>query len=175
MSLNEKSYWVVSGPGFPCGARELGEELLGPAREGTVWLDVCLMGNHLSQMYRTEEVHELTSARAEELGLCGHCMGFGDMDKSTLFDCLARTADETGTPCPVCAGSGRACLRVTVVRTEASITGQLRILPHRYVAPPEGDWQLELRFVFEAPPDMCLACGNPRDGRGPRDEVLHVD
>jgi hypothetical protein len=98
-------------------------------------------------------------------------MGFGDMDQVTLFDCMARTADEIGTPCPACEGSGRTCLRVSVVRTESSITGSLRVLPHAYVAPKEAE--AELRMAFEAPPDMCLACGSPRDGRGSRDEVLH--
>lgn len=122
-------------------------------------------------MYPLEEIRELTAGQAELLGLCGHCKGQGDLDDPTLFDALARGVDEIGTPCPGCGGTGRPCLRVSVRRSQASIESTLTILPHAYITPPPGEE--EERMAFEAPPDMCLACGMPEDGRGLRGEAVH--
>lgn len=174
--------WVMSGPGIPCGARKT--EVMGPAVRGRVWLDVCIMGQHLPQMYRLGEASELTAGQCPQLGLCTTCYGFGDLGQpaAEAFT-LARGIDEVGNPCPACAGSGRPALRVTVTRDGSGVQGEIRALPHAYV-PPEGfNAELEAMFggtpaaevraMFEVTADMCLACGMPRDGKGPHGEALH--
>jgi hypothetical protein len=167
-----ESFWVVSGPGIPCGARELGSELLGPAPEGTVWLDVCVIGSHLPQMYRVGEVSGLAPEECPQLGLCAHCLGFGDMEGSTLLDALARGVNETGGSCPECGGSGRPAVRVSVQRSSSGITGEISLRPHAYVSPRPQDG--ELRATFGVPADMCLACGTSDSSRLPSGGALHV-
>ena len=166
--------WVTSGPGLPCGARRLGNGLLGPAAPGKVWLDVCVIGQHLPQMYRQGELSELTAEDCAGLGLCADCLGFGDMDDSPAGDLLAaaRGVDQVRRPCPNCGGTGRPALRVGIRRDASGVTGELRPLPHAYV-PPLDDANRELMATFQVATDTCLACGMPQDGTGPRGEALH--
>lgn len=164
-----KPFWVPSGPGLPCGARELGD-----AGDGKTWLDVCIMGQHLPQMYRTAELNELTPGACARLGLCPDCLGFGDTNPVPAGDLLeaARGIDQVTAPCPGCGGSGRPALRVTLTRDASGVTGDIRPLPHEYVPPLDGS-DPELRAAFGVPDDMCFACGMPPDGTGPRGEPLH--
>jgi hypothetical protein len=152
--------WVLSGPGLPCGARELGE-----SGDGRTWLDVCVIGQHLPQMYAPGEIRPLDAGGAE-LGLCPDCAGFGDLTPGVGADMAAvnRGIDQIRSPCPGCGGSGRPAIRVTVTRDPSGgVTGSLRPVPHPFV-PPSGQPGML---------DGCLACGMPPDGLGPRDEVLH--
>jgi len=166
--------WVTSGPGLPCGARRLGDSVLGPAQKGRVWLDVCILGQHLPQMYRDAELGDLTPEGCARLGLCPDCLGFGDMSPAVVTDALlaARGIDEVKRPCPGCGGTGRPALRITVTRSPDGVQGDIRPLPHAYVPPIEAV-DPDLAVLFQVPDGMCLACGMPQDGTGPRGEALH--
>lgn len=168
--------WVMSGHGIPCGAIELGDAPLGPAAQGRVWLDVCILGQHLPQMYAKDEARELTADGCARLGLCPDCLGFGDMNRTPATDPLtaARGVDEVKRPCPNCGGSGRPAVRVAVRRDlTGGVTGTIRPVPHAYV-PPLGDEDPEWLAAFGVPPGLCLACSMPEDGKGPREEALHT-
>jgi hypothetical protein len=171
-----KAFWVLSGPSLPCGARAIGDEhQLGPAREGTMWLDVCVLGQHLPQMYRVSEAQELTAEGCVRLGLCEQCLGWGDAGETDAHEVLhaARRVDEVKHPCPGCGGSGRPAIRVSVNVVSGGLTGHVRPLPHVYVPPLEGA-DPDMLALFEIPDDMCLACGMPAGGKGPREEELHI-
>jgi hypothetical protein len=164
--------WVTSGPGLPCGARKLDPRVMGDAPRGRTWVDVCIIGQHLPQMYRDTEISTLDAGGCERLGLCPDCLGFGDTAPGVraAFD-AARAIDQIARPCANCGGSGRPAIRVSVTRTAGATTGSIRPLPHAYIPPLDPD--PELAAAFGAAPDMCLACGMPPDGKGPRDETLH--
>jgi hypothetical protein len=171
--------WVLSGLGLPCGARKLGDTVLGPAQSGRVWLDVCILGQHLPQMYRKAELADLTSEGCARLGLCPDCLGFGDTSPAPVADALAaaRGIDQVRHPCANCGGSGRPALRVTVTRGAGGTEGSIRPLPHAYVPPLPAADVPESAALLGAPARaderMCLACGMPPDGTGPRGEALH--
>ena len=170
--MTAEAFWVMSGPGLPCGARRT--EVMGGAPHGRVWLDVCILGQHLPQMYSAAEIRELTSEGCARLGLCPDCLGFGDLGQAASILALARRSDEAAERCPGCGGSGRPALRVTVRRDASGIQGAIQPLPHEYVSPLPGA-DSAFMALFEASPDMCLACGMPPDGTGPRGEVLHPE
>jgi hypothetical protein len=163
--------WVTSGPGLPCGARKLGD-----AGDGRVWLDVCIIGQHLPQMYRPAEAHDLTAEGCARLGLCPDCLGFGDLDPGLAAGMLeaARGVDQLERPCPGCGGSGRPALRITIRRDGTGVYGDMRPLPHEYAPGPLATADPLLLAAFEVTADMCLACGMPQDGTGPRGEALHT-
>jgi hypothetical protein len=162
--------WVSGGPGLPCGARKLGD-----AGDGRVWLDVCIVGQHLPQMYRPGELHELAAEECARLGLCPDCLGFGDLDPGLAPGMLeaARGVDQLKQPCPGCGGSGRPALRITIQRDGSGVQGEIRPLPHQYVPSPLASAEPLLLAAFGVTGDMCLACGMPQDGTGPRGEALH--
>jgi hypothetical protein len=166
--------WVTSGPGLPCGARKLGDDVLGPASRGRTWLDVCIIGQHLPQMYRDSEMRDLRPVDCARLGLCPDCLGFGDTSPAAITDArlAARGVDQVEHRCPGCGGTGRPALRVTIQRDGGGVQGSIRPLPHEY-APTTAMPGPLLLAAFEAPQDMCLACGMPQDGTGPRGEALH--
>jgi hypothetical protein len=168
------AFWVMSGPGIPCGARKLGDDALGAAQPGRTWLDVCIIGQHLPQMYRDTEIRALKLEDCAALGLCPDCLGFGDASPVAATDALlaCRGVDEVKKPCPGCGGSGRPALRVSIRRAGPDITGSIRLLPHGYVPPGDG-FDAELGALFGASADMCMACGMPQDGTGPRGKALH--
>ena len=172
--MSASGIWVMSGPGLPCGARRLGDSVLGPAPPGRAWLDVCVLGQHLPQVYRDGELQSLGPGECARLGLCPDCLGFGDLSPAMAGDALtaARGIDQVQRPCPGCGGSGRPALRVTIRRGPGGTEGSIRPLPHQYV-PPVDEPDPELLALFEAPVGMCLACGMPPDGTGPRGEALH--
>lgn len=164
----------MNGPGLPCGARELGDSALGAVPAGRLWLDVCVLGQHVPQVYRKDEVNGLDAAGCARLGLCPDCLGFGDTGPAAVADALmaARGLDWVQERCPGCGGTGRPAVRVTIERYSSGVTGSIRPLPHEYV-PPLDNAGRDLMAAFEVPPDTCLACGMPRDGTGPRGEALH--
>lgn len=162
--------WVLSGPGLPCGARVLGD-----AGDGRTWVDVCVIGQHLPQMYAPGEIHDLEMGGCGRLGLCPDCLGFGDTAPGLARDLAeaARRVDEVTAPCPGCGGSGRPAIRVSVtVAPGGGITGALRPIPHLYVPPLDGSDPV-LRAAFGVPDGMCLACGGEQAEKGPRGEALH--
>ena len=161
--------WVASGPGVPCGARRLGD-----AGDGRVWVDVCIMGQHLPQMYQSAELHDLAAEDCARLALCPACLGWGDTSGTLPADLAeaARGIDEVREPCAECGGSGRPALRITVTRDGAGIQGTITPLPHKYVPPLEGGDPV-LAAAFGVPADMCLACSMPQDGAGLLGEALH--
>jgi hypothetical protein len=154
----------------------MGDGVLGPAPPGRTWLDVCILGQHLPQMYQDGELNDLTAEDCSRLGLCPDCLGFGDTNPVKLGAgealMAARGIDEMKRPCPNCGGSGRPALRVTVRRDASGVQGGIRPLPHAYVPPLDGA-DPEFTALFGAAEDMCLACGMPPDGTGPRGEALH--
>jgi hypothetical protein len=166
-------YWVTSGPALPCGARKLSDELMGPAFTGTVWLDVCILGQHLPQMFKEHTIRKLTADSCPKLGICSDCFGFGDLNEEiTELSELARGVDRLEKPCPNCGGTGRPALRITVSRSADEIIADIRPVPHEYIPPLEGTDPNELS-AYGVPHDMCLACGMPLDGTGPHGEELH--
>ncbi len=164
----------MSGPALPCGARKLGDRVLGRAPRGKTWLDVSVLGQHLPQMYGDSEMHELDAEGCARLGLCPDCLGFGDTSPAAVADALsaARGVDEVQHPCPGCGGTGRPALRITIDRSGGGIQGTIRPLPHEYVPPLAGADPIAL-MAFEIPEGTCLACGMSQDGIGPRGEALH--
>ncbi len=169
--MSELGYWVTSGASLPCGARKLGD-----AGDGRIWLDVCILGQHLPQMYKPRDMNDLTTEGCARLGLCQDCLGFGDLDPTPAAGMLeaARGIDELRQPCPGCGGTGRPALRITLARSDGGIQGSIRPLPHSYAPPLEGRDPV-LAAAFGESEDMCLACGMPQDGTGPRGEALHTE
>lgn len=165
--------WVVGGIGVPFGARysQGAEEHLGPAKEGTRWLDLCTLGQHLPQMYRISEIHGLTAEQCPSLGLCDHCLGFGDV--STARGPLVRAIDQVASLCPNCAGSGRPSIRLSVRRTREGVDGDIRPLPHAYV-PALPEYSSGISSIFSLAADICMACMMPVNGTGPHGEELHT-
>jgi len=161
-------YWVTSGPALPCGARRLPPELMGPSNPGTIWLDVCILGTHLPQMYKESEVRELTVENCSRLGICPDCCGFGDLSNEEVTGIIqaTRSVDELTQPCSNCGGSGRPAIRMTVKRNSGGITAYLNPIPHKYIPPLDGT-DTKMLTLFGAPPDMCLGCGMPQG------EALH--
>lgn len=174
--MSNGSLWVASGPGIPCGARLLSGPGLEPYADGRVWLDVCIIGQHLPQVYRPDEIHQLTAEKCPQLGLCPDCFGFGDVSNVTvnsLFD-ASRGIDQIRRACINCAGSGRPAIRITVKRTPTETTATIRPIPHEYVPPLDGTLT-ELSALSGMTPETCLSCGMAPDGVGPRGEKLHPD
>lgn len=171
--MSANGIWVLNGPALPCGARRLGNSVLGPAPPGRAWLDVCVLGQHLPQMYLDGELRDLAPDGCARLGLCPDCLGFGDISPAAVSEALmaARGIDQVERPCPGCGGSGRPAIRVTIKRGAGSTEGSIRPLPHQYVPPLD---EAEVLALFGAPEGMCLACGMPPDGTGPCGEALHL-
>jgi hypothetical protein len=118
--------WVLAGAGMPCGAR-----VAAPYDNGErVWLDVCILGQHLPQLYLKKELHPLDHKNAAELGLCDRCLGFGT--RETFSDLYPRNMTQIPGACEHCGGTGRPKIRVEVHETEHEITGRVTVLPHAY-------------------------------------------
>ncbi len=147
---------VWSGP-ISCGARVLDWAPPTAAVHGQtnhVWLDVCILGQHLPQSYVIGEVSPLDAELAPQLGLCVTCLGYGTADPAPVA--LAAGVDHIRNPCEECRGSGRPAIRVTVTRTSDSIHGNLAVLDHVVVMLKGGT--------------TCLACGLAPD----EPAALHV-
>ena len=118
------------------------------------WVDICVLGQHLPQMYRLVEIEALDAASAEALGLCGTCLGYGTtgppVPPATSFDQLVD-------PCPTCTGTGRPAIRLTMVRDGPNVSLLIGAVRHEARVGPE--------YAF------CLACGmhpdDPTANHGP--------
>jgi len=144
--------WVLSG-GIPSGARTIAP---GDGK-ATMWLKVCVLGQHLPQMYREDEIHRITPESAPHLGLCPDCLGWGTQQENIPLPwpgggmsaaAYPHGIDERPEPCPVCEGSGRPALRSIVTRDGGQVNGRLEFRPHEYVPPRRDTMQ------------VCLACGS---------------
>lgn len=173
--------WVTAAGFMPCGARRLTAESyapLGQPRRGVAWLDVCIMGQHLPQMYAERDIHGLSAEGCESLGLCPDCLGFGDTGgepgRGIIQQVLrlARSIDEVATLCPGCGGTGRPALRVSVHRSGPETSASIVVMPHAYV-PPGDHIDAERAMVFEVSTDSCLACGMRMGDKTPRGEAIH--
>lgn len=119
---------IWSGP-VPAGARVMSEP---PALDGvSLWVDVCIMGQHLPQVYRMSEVVPLDAAKAKAHGLCPDCLGYGTPDPGPVS--LAAGIDQVEHPCVTCEGSGRPAMRVHVSRTPNGVQAGMFILDHEAV------------------------------------------
>ena len=170
-------YWAVSGA-IPVGVRKLPDSVvgavLGAARPGTVWVDMCNMGQHLPQMYPLDDLYELTVDGCARLALCPDCFGFGDQSPFGPRDLneAARSLDEIKQPCVNCGGTGRPALRITMKRDAHGLSATILPLPHVFVPPiPEIAPETQQLFGMLG---ACLACGMPQDGKGPRGRELHT-
>lgn len=154
------SCWVLSGM-LPCGARRIDDM---PADLGRrAWLDVCILGQHLPQMYNEKEITGLFPETCGRLGLCADCLGFGTVATDGVPPGLSALGiDEIPELCETCGGSGRGAIRMTVTRSASGVTGQITVLPHGYVEPLASTIQ------------TCLACGVERDGKGPDGQPAHL-
>lgn len=97
---------------YGCGAAVL----LGEPRSGMMNLDICLMNVHLPQMYRPDECQPLAQVRLRDHGFCPTCRGWGltsMYDRATMDQVLD---GQHGAVCSRCGGSGRAGVKVTIIR-----------------------------------------------------------
>ena len=171
--MTDTGLWVINGPGLPCGARPTAAMGAAPARK--MWLDVCILGQHLPQMYRKEETRRLDAAGCARLGLCPDCLGFGDLGPAARDPlAVARGIDGVARPCARCGGSGRPALRVTVNRDGSGGVVTLDPLPHVYAPPLDRAARAGLTVTLDLPEGSCLACGMPPDGIGPGGAQLHA-
>lgn len=150
-----EAVWCAGSMNLPYGAR-----LIGEAGDGRWWLDVCVMGQFLPQMYRPAGFWRLPAGKCEGLGLCWNCLGYGTTaGKSRLWN-IGRGCYDAENPdaCPSCGGSGRPCIRATYERSAGSTVGNVTLLPHTPVIRP----RLRLRGVARG---LCLACGEKPGGK----------
>lgn len=139
--------WVLAAIGIPCAAKRTGQEA-----DGLTVLDVCILGQHLPQMYHEDEIRTVdTPEQASGLGMCPQCLGYGTT--SELEELWPYSVDEIPNPCEACGGTGRPCLRVSIKRSHGTIDAVQNILTHAYIQP--GD----IPGIIEG----CLGCGE-----GPR-------
>lgn len=108
-----------AGEGITCGARVIDS---GPP----LWIDLCMLGQHLPQMYRREEIQPIDIDVCEQVGLCPGCLGYGTQGDVPL----AAGVDEVPEPCGICQGTGRAVMRVNVTRDVNSVEARVGVLPH---------------------------------------------
>lgn len=142
--------WVLAAIGIPCAGVRTTEN---PDRDGHFVLDVCILGQHLPQVYAEKEIRELHGPdEAESLGMCRACLGYGTM--SELPEPWPYSVDEVPDPCPGCGGTGRPCLRIEVRRSAGTIEAVQNIITHSFVKPWDG-----VPGMIEG----CLGCGE-----GPR-------
>lgn len=115
------------GMPMPIGARVFGD-----AVEGFVWLDICMMGTHLPQMYRPEELERLTPTLADEMGLCIHCLGYGVSGQVGMVPLMSdtRVLEDADLLCHGCGGSGRQGIGVTIEQDEGGTTMSVVVQDH---------------------------------------------
>lgn len=136
--------WVAIA-GVPYGAR-----LGAPADSiGDFWLNVCVIGQHLPQMFAALDINSsLTAERAMELGLCPDCLGFGTKAEIPLDK--RYTTEDVPERCGPCGGTGRPYVRVRPERADGYVAATVAVMPH---APLEGG--------YDGNGPFCLACCEP--------------
>lgn len=139
---------VWTGPldmGVPVAARVLSED-------DPPWLDICMIGQHLPQMYRPEEILPLDEETCRTYGLCVDCMGYGTTDDSVTLT-LAPGVDQIANPCATCGGTGRPALRIRLDRSEDGVSvvqAEMQVQPHE--------------AIRHGKIPHCIACGFPFEG-----------
>jgi hypothetical protein len=125
---------LKSGTAVHCasGPVEVGARIIDLNTRTTYWINICVLGQHLPQVYREKELTVMHTAEdAQKVGLCGSCLGFG-----TTFELsnpmYPAGIDELDNLCITCRGTGREWVRSTVERSAGSVIGNLTILPHEY-------------------------------------------
>jgi hypothetical protein len=156
---------VLAGVGLPFGARVIGAQT--GADEPLVWISVCLIGTHLPQMYRPEELHRLVADDAALYGLCQDCLGFGT---AAVVAELSEPvpADQVPDPCETCDGTGRPALRCTVRRSDdgGAMEAELTVVDHEFVPAPKAftRWrQRGMDMVVVDAARSCMGCGYQRE------------
>lgn len=142
-----EAVWVKSSADLPCGARRALPE--GVAQPDKAWLDVCVLGHHIPQMYRDSEIYPLTAEDCPRLGLCPDCLGYGDLwepGRDASIREVVRGPDQLRQPCTRCEGSGRPALKVNIERDASGLTGSLSHRVHNFTPWPD------------AGPGWCIAC-----------------
>jgi hypothetical protein len=173
---NVKAVWAWAAPGMPYGGRLLGEA---PDRPTHSWIELCIAGAHLPQIYANDEITLLSTTACERLGLCPECLGFGDLAPTDLdspdMAAFARGIDELTTPCPTCEGSGRSCIRATIDRSDAMMSGTIECIPHAYLPPPANRGMYTgMASAFGATEELCMACGCAPNGRWLGWKEVHI-
>jgi hypothetical protein len=150
--------WVGQvGPGTPTGM-PVGARVLDEAGPGVTarWVDVCTIGQHLTQRCAVREMEPLDAEAARAHGLCPDCLGYGAAE--VLTELVAPGIDQVPDPCPTCTGTGRPAMRMQVTRSPGGVVGNLTALPHEQV-------HLEGR-------SDCMACGLPPEIHPPAEAGL---
>lgn len=166
-----QSVYVNSG-GVIAAARILGAANESPSESAVFvslvrryWVDMCVLGQHLPQMYRTEEIHELKdAAQAKSLGFCGNCLGYGNLGELDLSNFYSYGIDEVPDPCPECGATGREFIRVELSRDKYGVEGHIKMLPHTYLGnAKKGDlcWRCS---ISPADHDKMVAAAEKEDG-----------
>jgi len=178
--------WIVGAHGVPFGARRLGiRELETTATERREWVVAAMFGNQLPQLYRVDRIYAFEPGDCDALGLCPACLGFGDTGPTPLnLFSAARVLEDLTSRCSACQGSGRPCLRISMVRTpNGGRLVDLAVAPHGYIRDlPRGIAEdtdhdgrgLPRLAAIRAPADMCIACGMTEASTGTHGGPLHV-
>jgi hypothetical protein len=170
-----KDFWILHPPGMPMGCQILGDAPSSTPKMPKLWVDVCALGQHMPQMHGKHEIRPLTPSLALQLGLCPECMGYGDRtplsaDMTALQ--ILRGIDEVHDKCTACNGSGRPAI-LPIMRRHANETSvTLQMSPHPYVPTLPSNFYTSLMELFQAPTDMCLACGAAKESYY-NEEPLH--
>lgn len=103
-----------------------------------IWLDVNMMGVHLPQRYRVDEIKGRLEVphQASEHGFCTDCMGFG----------LVHTSQGVR-ECETCGGSGRSSIYVVM---------------HRTASMSEAMFEIDQKKVAEIVCDVCRMAATPQ-------------
>lgn len=124
----------------------------------TWWIDMVMIGNHLPQMYKEEELKPLTADVASSLGMCAECLGYGTRRNYQDIP-LASGNDQLPDPCENCGGTGRPAVRMHIDRKPNEIVGQLEFLPHKAIWLDSG---------------LCLGCGIYKDSEEAKQLAHHI-
>lgn len=174
--MASKTYWVLHPPGQPMGCQILGDAPSSDPKMPKLWVDVCAIGQHIPQMYVKHEIRPLSASLAVQLGLCPECLGYGDLTpitkESKALEIL-RGIDEVHNKCTVCHGSGRPAVLPIHRRGRDGTTVSMKMTPHPYVPTLPSNFYTSLMDLFQAPEDMCLACGAAKNSYYDEEPLHH--
>lgn len=114
---------IVLATQFMDPTKKLGAKVLGPAtadeaRAQTgprIWIDLNILGVHLPQMYREDELSLATEIDAVAAQLCTECYGYGII-----------AGPEVDSQCGTCHGSGDPKLDVRITRDLGGVQVQVQ-------------------------------------------------
>lgn len=98
---------------------------MGPATDdgSRVWIDLCILGSHLPQMYRPTEFEPATRELAEKHELCPTCLGYGNVPFR------AEAPDGVWARCDDCRGSGSSKFFVDITQNADGSVIEGRVTP----------------------------------------------